>query len=197
MTALRDKQAWIFDLDGTLTEPVHDFAHIRQALGMAPEADILATIAAQPEPIRRTTMKRLDELERHYAAQARPAMGLLPCLQRLQAQGCRLGILTRNSRELALLSLDAIGAAQFFDPKDVLGRDEVDPKPAPDGIKYLLNQWDIGFRKAVMVGDFHFDLLSGRAAGVTTVHVDPADRHWPEVTDYRLQRLDELLRLLD
>jgi len=36
------RRCWIFDLDGTLTVPVHDFPAIRSALGMAEgDSDIL------------------------------------------------------------------------------------------------------------------------------------------------------------
>ena len=33
---------WVFDLDGTLTVPVHDFAAIKRELGLDPEVDILS-----------------------------------------------------------------------------------------------------------------------------------------------------------
>lgn len=85
----------------------------------------------------------------------------------------------------------------FFASKDILGRDEAKPKPSPEGINILLNQWAGDNEEAVMVGDFHFDLLSGRAASVTTVHVDMADRHWPEETDVRVKNLFELFYRLD
>ena len=189
---LADKSHWVFDLDGTLTLPVHDFVLIRQELGIDPAADILETIAAQSSARRCTMLEQLDRLERHYAALAQPAEGALALLQQLSAKGCNLGILTRNTKSLAILSLEAIGARHFFAEDDILGRDEISPKPAPDGINFLLNQWDADRTTAVMVGDFHFYLLSGRAAGVTTVHVDSRDRHWPEDTDVRANSLLEL-----
>lgn len=197
MVSLTHKRYWIFDLDGTLTKPVHDFAHIRNELGLAPNTDILSAIALQPEEKRRTMLAHLDELERYYAAQAQPAEGAVELLTKLDKKDCCLGILTRNAHEFALLSLQAIGAADFFATQDILGRDEAKPKPSPEGINILLNQWVGDSKKAVMVGDFHFDLLSGRAASVTTVHVDMANRHWPEETDIRVNSLFELLSQFD
>ncbi|MGH1463381.1 MAG: HAD family hydrolase [Neptuniibacter sp.] len=189
---LEQFNSWVFDLDGTLTEPVHDFKHIRSELGIEPEADILSVIEGAPEIERRTMMARLDELELHYAALAQPAEGAVELLAHLSRKKCKLGILTRNSKELALLSLQSIGAAEFFLPENVLGRDEAKPKPSPDGIITLLNQWNRGFMTAVMVGDFEFDLISGKSAGVATIHVDRSDRHWPEVTDIRISSLKEI-----
>ncbi|MFC6668841.1 HAD family hydrolase [Marinobacterium aestuariivivens] len=170
---LRECRHWIFDLDGTLTLPVHDFNHIRCELGIPQAADILDWLAALPEPERSERVRRLDELEHHYARQAQPAEGLHPLLESLAQRRCRLGILTRNSRELALLSLAAIGVAHHFEPPFVLGRDEARPKPDPGGLRHLLACWNASPAQALMVGDFRYDLEAGRGAGMQTVHVVP------------------------
>lgn len=197
MKWLQQRRYWVFDLDGTLTLPVHDFQHIRRVLGIALDDDILDAIAAMPEPRRSGCRAQLDELELHFAGQARPAEGLHPLLENLHSRGCRCGILTRNSREVALLSLAAIGADSYFEPEYVLGRDEARPKPDPGGLKRLLQRWGARPEEALMVGDFRYDLEAGRNAGMQTVHVDNRpDRDWPDVTDVRVQSLAELHRLL-
>ena len=38
---LKNRHCWIFDLDGTLTLPVHDFAFIRPELAIPDGSDIL------------------------------------------------------------------------------------------------------------------------------------------------------------
>jgi len=192
---LKSKTAWIFDLDGTLTKPVFDFDLIRQRLGISPEEDILAAIEREPAQRQKVMWADLDLLEREYAAQAQPADGVLECLEQLASADCKLGILTRNTHELALLSLEAIGAASYFKKQYVLGREHSEPKPSPAGINWLLKQWQAEPQAAVMVGDYHTDLLSGRAAGVTTVHVDQSARSWPQETDYRTDDLLELITL--
>ncbi len=195
MQQLLERTAWIFDLDGTLTRPVHDFQRIRAELGIAPEQDILACIAAQPEPVRGALEARLDRWERFYAARALAAEGTLELLHRLHARGANLGILTRNTQEIALLSLEAIGGRTYFVTEDVLGRDDARPKPDPHGIEILLQQWGKCPDDAVMVGDYKYDLEAGRAVGVATVHVDLRPRQWPALTDYRLTHLGQLLPL--
>ena len=42
---LRHLTHWVFDLDGTLTLAVHDFAAIRRHLGIPAQADILHHLA--------------------------------------------------------------------------------------------------------------------------------------------------------
>lgn len=191
------RRYWIFDLDGTLTRPVHDFAHIRAELGLAPDVDILRTLAALPRPQRERQYAQLDELELHYAAMTEPAPAVTELLALLDARGCRLGILTRNTRAVALRALEAIGAARHFAPCDVLGRDEARPKPDPHGIEQLLARWNGSVQHAVMVGDFRYDLEAGRACGTATIHVDHGvHTGWPELTDLRISSLSQLIDLL-
>lgn len=192
-----ERPCWIFDLDGTLTRSVHDFAHMRSELGIKPDQDILGTIAAKPEPERSRLEQRLDELELHYARLAAPAEGVLHLLVYLHNRGAQLGILTRNSRDIALNSLKAIGVDHLFPEDAVLGRDEARPKPDPEGIVRLLRHWQCEPHNSVMVGDFRFDLEVGRAAGTATIHVAADDQpSWPEFTDLKVRSLAELLDLM-
>jgi len=197
MLDLSCRRYWIFDLDGTLTRPVHDFAHIRAELGLAADVDILHSLAALPQPQRERQFARLDELELHYAARTEAAPAVTELLAHLARRACRLGILTRNSRSVALRALEAIGAARYFDDADVLGRDEARPKPDPQGIEQLLTRWSGAAHEAVMVGDYLHDLAAGRACGTATVHIDHGiHQGWPELTDLRVTSLAQLLEML-
>lgn len=192
MRQLKDKTAWIFDLDGTLTIAVHDFAHMRRELGMAENADILATIAAHTQPERDQLIVKLDQLEAFYAAKAIAAQGVLTLIPSLAQQGCKLGIFTRNTKAMAQLSLQAIGLGQYFDTNFIIGRDEAAHKPDPQGLNGLLDVWQLNAEQAAMVGDYKYDLEAGRAAGVTTVHIATDQRRWPELTDYCFTSLFEV-----
>lgn len=46
--SLGEVRNWVFDMDGTLTVAVHDFAAIRVALDIPAEHDILTHLAALP-----------------------------------------------------------------------------------------------------------------------------------------------------
>jgi HAD superfamily hydrolase (TIGR01509 family) len=182
--ALASHRHWVFDLDGTLTIAVHDFAAIRRALAIRDDEDILAHIAALPA--READAKRawLLEHERELAHASRPAEGAVPLVRTLAARGCRLGILTRNLRELALLSLEAIGLADCFDPADVLGREDAAPKPDPAGLHHIAARWSVDPARLAMVGDYAYDLASARAAGARSVLVNLPDNRWPELADW-------------
>ena len=94
-------------MDGTLTEAVHDFALIRKELQIPPEADILHHLAALPAAQSQAKHAWLLEHERALAEGARAAPGAVALVRALQASGCRLGLLTRNARTLAQVTLQA------------------------------------------------------------------------------------------
>ena len=167
-----DRHVWLFDLDGTLTVPAHDFMYARQELGIAADEDILTAVAERPPRERAAAERWLCQWELEVAAEARLQDDAARLVAHLAEAGCRLGVLTRNTRDVALRTLDAIGLRSVMHHDDViLGRDSARPKPHPDGILQLLQRLDASPREAVMVGDYLYDVRAGRAAKTATVLV--------------------------
>lgn len=193
---LRHLSHWVFDLDGTLTLAVHDFAAIRRHLDIPAQADILHHLAELPATEREAKHAWLFAHERELAVAAKPAPGAVDLVRGLHARGCRLGILTRNARDLALLTLAAIGLEDCFDPGAVLGRDEAAPKPDPGGLLRLANLWQVAPGSLVMVGDHRYDLECGRAVGCTTLQVNQPGDPWPAARDQRFETCEEILSAL-
>ncbi|HLV19031.1 MAG TPA: HAD family hydrolase [Pseudomonas sp.] len=189
---LRDVRHWVFDMDGTLTVAVHDFAAIRRALDIPAEDDILTHLAALPAEESATKHAWLLAHERELAEAARPAPGAVELVRHLCEQGVRLGVLTRNAHELALLTLQCIGLGQCFHSDDILGRDEAPPKPDPGGLLKLAARWDVPVQRLVMVGDFRFDLECARAAGARSVLVNLPENPWPGLADWHARDCAEL-----
>ena len=184
---------WVFDLDGTLTVAIHDFASIREALGVPQGSDILGHLAALPAAQALVLHEKLNAIEEELAARTEPADGALGLVEELFGRGVRIGVLTRNTRDNALRTLGRIGLSGYIAERDVLGRDEAQAKPDPDGIFRLAQGWGAAPRALVMVGDYGFDLQTGRAAGAATIHVDPTRAfRWPELTDIAVGSLAEL-----
>lgn len=193
---LARRRHWVFDMDGTLTVAVHDFAAIRRALDIPAEADILAHLAALPRDEAQAKHAWLLEHERALAEAAQPAPGAVALVRGLYARGARLGLLTRNARELALLTLQAIDLHDCFAAADILGRDEAPPKPHPGGLLQLAAAWQVAPQHMVMVGDYRYDLDCARAAGACSVLVNLPDNPWPELTDLHVQDCRQLLACL-
>ncbi len=193
MEAVLARRYWVFDLDGTLTLPVHDFAAIRAELGVPDGTDILGFLSSLPPAAARPLHERLQSIEERLAQKTAAAAGAVHFIERLHARGDRLGILTRNTRENALRTLGLIGVGHYFTAESVLGRDEALPKPEPDGIRKLAELWGTAPAALVMVGDYLYDLQAGQAAGAVTVHIHGDRPHrWPEWTDLCVPTLQEL-----
>ncbi|MBJ9977880.1 HAD family hydrolase [Pseudomonas sp. S75] len=195
--SLREARHWVFDMDGTLTVAVHDFAAIRRHLEIPPEDDILGHLAALPEAEAAAKHAWLLDHERELALASTAAHGAVELVRELAARGCRLGILTRNARELAHLTLQAIGLADCFAAEQVLGRDEAAPKPQPAGLLHIARAWNVAPEALVMVGDHRHDLDCGRAAGARTVLVNLPENPWPGLADWHARDCAALKALLD
>lgn len=188
---------WIFDLDGTLTVAVHDFGFIRQELAIPDGEDILGYLESLPPEVAHLRHSRLDDIERELARRATAAPGALELLAYLGERGIQMGVLTRNSRDVALLTLKAIGAQHYFSEDHVLGRGEALPKPNPAGVLHLRDTWRVAATNLVMVGDYLFDLQAGKSAGALTVHIArPDGLRWPDESDIMVERLDDLLMMI-
>lgn len=196
MKALRERRHWVFDMDGTLTRAIHDFAAIRQALEIPAEADILAHLASLPADEAASRHAWLLEHERALAEAAEPAPGAVALVRALHARGVRLGILTRNARSLARITLQSIGLLDCFAAEDILGRDEAAPKPQPDGLLQLAARWAVPAGQLVMVGDYRYDLDCARAAGALAVLVNCSENPWPQLCDHHARDCHALHRLL-
>lgn len=196
MRRLAAARHWVFDMDGTLTLAVHDFPAIKRALDIPQEDDILHHLAALPAAQAAAKHAWLLRHERELALAAQPAPGARELVRALRERGCRLGILTRNAHELALLTLRAIGLDGCFATADILGRDEAPPKPHPGGLLRLAERWGVAAAELVMVGDYRFDLECAEAAGAFGVLVNLPDNPWPRLAGLHARDCGALLEVL-
>ena len=125
---LKHRNHWIFDLDGTLTVSAHDFEHIRNELGLAPETPILEALHAMPEAEAEPLWQQLNELEFYYAGKASVMQGAAELLQCLHDSGRQLAILTRNTMPVVQHTLQACRLEHFFPVEHILDRDACIPK---------------------------------------------------------------------
>lgn len=188
---------WIFDMDGTLTMPIHDFDHIRTQLGFQGGVPILETIEAMPELQAAAIKRELHDIEMQIAHDAVAQPGASALLAQLVDRDCTVGILTRNDEDIALATLQACGLDTFFEPLAVIGRETCAPKPAPDGVLHLLALWGAAPLNSIMVGDYLYDIEAGRRAGVHTLHFDHTGVYaWPDLADYKVDEIAAISALL-
>lgn len=185
---------WVFDMDGTLTLSMHDFAAIKKELGLPLNIGILEALERMPQADAAPIHRRLEAIEWELAGQAKAAEGASDLLTALERAGAKVGILTRNTRKNAFKTLQAAGLGHFFEQDYILGRNEAKPKPDPEGLLYLMELWEGQPEQSVMVGDFQFDLEAAKNAGMHAVYVDPSGEFPHEqFADVSVKRLSDLL----
>jgi HAD superfamily hydrolase (TIGR01509 family) len=183
----------LFDMDGVLVQQRLDFPAIKREIFGSTDGFVLERMAALP-PVERARAEAI--LERHEtaaAAEAAATAGALPFLRWMDARGLRRGLVTRNSRKSVNLVLGRLGLR--FDA--VVTREDAPPKPAPEPVWLACRQMGLAPSEVLFVGDFEFDMLSGRRAGVRTVLLRgptlTASRH----ADLTVDSLDELRAILE
>jgi phosphoglycolate phosphatase len=193
----RPVEAVLFDLDGTLVESGIDFGRMRrEMLELAAEvgceiaglhrADILVirdaacARASDAAEMLRLAEARLVAIERVALESATLVVGAGALLASLVERGVRVGIVTRNCREIAEDSMRRFGL-----PYDVLVAREDTPrvKPHPDHLFQALTALEVEPPAAVMVGDGRMDIQAGHAAGLRTVGYLAANRPEEYFTD--------------
>jgi HAD superfamily hydrolase (TIGR01509 family) len=161
-------RAVIFDLDGTLTEPLLDFDLIRAEIGL-PDGPILEQLASVSAEARARADVILRRHELAAIEQAVLAEGCVELLGELRERAIPHGILTRNMRAAVDRFCHRFGL-RF---EGVYTREDGPAKPSPDGVLRLCAGFGVAPAHALMVGDYKFDVLAGRAAGTRTALVAP------------------------
>lgn len=185
--------AVIFDLDGTLVRSNLDFDAIRAEIGLPP-GPILESLVQLDPPARRRAEVILARHEHEAALHAEWQEGAAEVVSALRAAGRPVAILTRNSRATVELILQS--HALPFDA--VRTREDGAIKPAAEPVLSLCRCLHADPARSWVVGDYLFDILSGRAAGTRTVLMvgDAPLPDYAQQADHTIRRLPELLDLL-
>jgi hydrogenase expression/formation protein HypE len=194
-------RAVLFDLDGTLTRPgALDFPAIKRKLGCPvhlPILEFLETVESD-ERLRLEAVLELAEME--AAAVAEPNEGAEACVGMLQALSLPLGIITRNCRISVGLTLSRCGKISKDDFSVIVCREDAPPKPDPAGVVLAAREMGVDTSELLLVGDFRFDVLAGRAAGALTALVtNGAPCPWRDdpTPDWVVDCLTEVVGLLN
>lgn len=155
----------LFDMDGVVVHQQLDFLTIKQEIFGDTDGFILERMAGLPTRERRRAEAILERHETAAALAAEPMDGILPFLDWLEARDLRRGLVTRNSRKSVELVLARLGLR--FDA--VVTREDAPPKPAPEPVWLACRGMKVEPPEVLFVGDFEFDMLSGRRAGARTV----------------------------
>ncbi len=183
----------LFDMDGVVVHQRLDFLAIKQEIFGNTHGFILERLEELSPAERIEAEAILDRHEAAAALHAEPMDGILPFLEWMQARRLQRGLVTRNSRKSVNMVLARLGVR--FDA--VVTREDAPPKPAPEPVWLACRQMGLRPSEVVFVGDFEFDMLAGRRAGVRTVLLRNSTLASSEHADLAVDSLGDLRRWLE
>jgi HAD superfamily hydrolase (TIGR01509 family) len=160
----------LFDFDGTLTLPgALDFPAIKRELDCPLNMPILEFLETLTSEQREPLLIILEAREEEAACKSIPNQGAEECLLSLKQKGLLLGILTRNSLKSVCGALNQFKHIREKDFDVIITREDSLPKPDPDGVLKAAQRMGIAPAELMVVGDFRFDVMAGKAAGAYAV----------------------------
>lgn len=190
----RKRAAVIFDLDGTLTKPYLDFDAIRREIGIE-RGPILEAISTMNSAVRQDAEVILLRHEWEAAKNATLYEGAVETVAACRARGYGVAILTRNARAVVEYILSEHG----FVVDAIRTREDGAIKPSAEPVLSICRELEADPSRSWMVGDYLFDILSGKAAGTRTVLMmgeQPTPEYAPQA-DHVICRLSQLLTIVD
>lgn len=94
----------------------------------------------------------------------RPTEDMRETLSDLKDRGIKIGLVTADSKDLALKQLEILGIAKFFD--FVIGYDSgFEPKPSPECLDFVEKEYGVKREEIAYVGDTKTDIGFGSNTG--------------------------------
>ena len=186
----------IFDLDGTITEPLLDFEVIRAEIGIEHESlSLLEVMESMTDQQRKMAMEILERHEDLAAENSTLNRGARQILDLLKRSSISVGILTRNKKNNVTVVARKHGL--HFDA--IYAREDGPVKPDAYGVIHLCKMFGCLPSESLVVGDFVHDLMSAKAAGAVSVLIKThknADQ-FTEFADYSIKSLDMIPQIIE
>ncbi|HQE21437.1 MAG TPA: HAD family phosphatase [Thermosynergistes sp.] len=187
-------RAFILDWDGVVVETNLDFSPVYGRFFGGKRVMLLEVMQSLPQEVRTEVWRCLEEIETDGASRAQPVPGSLELLSWLEERNVPWGIVSRNSKASVEIAAKRAGIAL---PPVVITRDEKVPvKPAPEAFWKASELMGVEPSCAVVVGDFLYDLIGARRAGMRSVLVQRMDEGWLDWIEVAYPTLADFVRSL-
>ncbi|HHT9159154.1 MAG TPA: HAD family hydrolase [Candidatus Brocadiaceae bacterium] len=185
----------IFDMDGTITKPNVDFAAIEREIGA--KVGFIIDYAEKSSPEERArALEILERYESKAAIESELNEGVLEMLEFVSKKKLKKALLTRNSRKSVDTVLRKHDLHLHFE--FIVSREDTKPKPAPDPIFLLSKKMNVHTDHLLMVGDYKYDIMCGKAAGTKTVLLRYKEYVEHEVVpDFEINNIREVVHIIE
>jgi HAD superfamily hydrolase (TIGR01509 family) len=188
MIPVADIRGVIFDMDGTLTIPVIDFALMRRRLDI-PEGDILAVIRSWPEDRQEIAFGIIEEIEEDGRFKLQLQPGAEALMRTLEARRIPRAILTRNTEKTVRHLQSRLHTAFSV----IITRAFPTFKPDPAPALHICQLWEMDPARVLLVGDYRDDLTCGKKAGTRTcLLLNDHNTLFADQADFTVSSLEEL-----
>ncbi len=177
---LRRIRGVVFDCDGVLFDSRdvnrHYYNHILLALGLAPMSvededyvfmhtvDTSLARIIPPELMPRAAAVQGHMTYDDFIERMIPEPGLVELLQSLESLGVRMAVNTNRKNSMELV-LERFGLTRFFCPVMTAAK-VARPKPDPEGLRRIVEDWGLPVQKLSYLGDSSVDQETTIRAGV-------------------------------
>ncbi|MCF4112839.1 MULTISPECIES: HAD family hydrolase [Dethiosulfovibrio] len=183
----------IFDWDGVLAETRLDFSGIRERYFGGKRAAILEEMSLMDEEKRRALSEEIRAIELAGAEKAVPVPGSREVVDLVSKAGIPWAVVSRNCPESIELAARTIG---FKLPVHTFHRESGPIKPSPEALWMAAEAIGSASSGCTVVGDFVYDLLGARRAGMRAVLVERSSVDWGHWADVFYPRMTDFLSAL-
>ncbi|NOH79839.1 HAD family hydrolase [Vibrio sp. RE86] len=167
-----DIKAIVFDLDNTLVSSDMDFRWLREQIGCPLNQDLLSYVDDLICPNQQQDAHaKILEHELEDAQHSTPMPGCHDLLSFIKDNHLKTGIITRNCQQAAKQKVSHNNLAIT----DIITREQFPPKPAPDSLVFLADQWNLERHQVLYVGDYLYDLQAAFNADMPSCLVTHAE----------------------
>ena len=181
---------FIFDWDGVIAETKLDFSMVRERYFEGKNVPILEEMQKLPLEKKNKLAQELREIEIAGAYAATVVPGAFEMIEELKKNGIPWSVVSRNCRESMDIAASTIG---FKLPKNTFSRESGPIKPTPEALWMASSSMGVHHKDCLVIGDFIYDLLGARRAGMRAVLVQRMNSEWSRWSDASFAKVTDFL----
>ncbi len=183
----------IFDLDGVIIKAFLDFGLIaREIFGSASKKPVLERIEELSHAAeRKKAFRILEKHEKKAALRAQLTPGIDELFELIKRKGMKTAIVTRNTQDSVGIILEKF----HLQISCIVTRETAPPKPSKEPVLRACKCMGLNPHEVVFLGDYEFDMLAGKRAGIVTILLRDSKESTSENADLEIDCIAELVEI--
>jgi len=141
---------------------------------------------------KKKAFKILEKHEKRAALQAQLNPGIKQLLGLVRQRGMKTAIVTRNSQNSVGIILEKF----HLQIECIITREGIPPKPSKEPVLRACKCMKLSPHEVVFLGDYEFDMLAGKRAGVGTILLRNSKQPASENADVEIDSIAEFAKTL-